>query len=104
MRKHAVIAENFQTMGGSIVWDFLFHRNLHDHEVIDLVRLLSLLEGVYLSAGRRDERIWKPNAKGQFSVRAFYNALLSDDVKFGILAFLQVFSWVVSLQKIRTLD
>lgn len=34
-----------------MVWDFLFHHNLHDNEVADLVWLLSLLEGVYFQWG-----------------------------------------------------
>ena len=73
-RQHAAIVENFQSVGGSIVWNLLFCQNLHDNEVIDLVRMLSLLEGVYLSVGRKDERLWKHESKDQFSVK-FYNVL-----------------------------
>ena len=100
-------------MGGSIVWDFLFRRNLYDHEVIDFLRLLSVLEGIYLSVGRQDERIWKPVTKGQFSVRSFYNALLGADVRMVdwrqfwdsyVPQRILVFSWLTSLQKILTLD
>eukprot|EP00268_Persea_americana_P051139 TRINITY_DN5624_c1_g1_i1.p1 TRINITY_DN5624_c1_g1~~TRINITY_DN5624_c1_g1_i1.p1 ORF type:complete len:161 (-),score=21.45 TRINITY_DN5624_c1_g1_i1:1060-1542(-) len=74
-RQQAAIVENFQSVGGSIVWDYLFRRNLHDNEVIDLVRMLSLLEGVYFSVLRKDERLWKPDTKGQFSVKSLYNVL-----------------------------
>ena len=41
------IVENFQSVRGSIVWDFLFRRNFHDNEVVDLLRMLSLLGGIY---------------------------------------------------------
>ena len=63
-------------MGGSTVWNFHLHRNLHDHEVTEYVRLLSLLTKIYLSGGRRDVRIWKLDAKGHFSVKSFYNVLI----------------------------
>lgn len=55
------------------------HRNLHDNEVIDLVRMLFLVKKIYLYVGRRDVRIWKPDAKDQFSVKSFYNDLIGVD-------------------------
>ena len=63
-------------MGGSIVWNFHSRRNLHDHEMIEYVRLLSLLDKMYLSRRRRDVRIWKPDAKVHFPVTSFYNVLI----------------------------
>lgn len=67
----AFIAKNFYFEGGFIVWEFRFHWNLHDDEVTDLVRIISLQEKIYHSVGRTDVRISKTNAKGQFLVRSF---------------------------------
>lgn len=53
-------------MGGSIVLDFQFRHHLHDHEILDLVRKLSLLETLYISEGRRERRIWKLDVNGPF--------------------------------------
>ena len=34
-----------------------------------------MLDKIYLSIGRADERLWTPNVKGQFSVKSFYNVM-----------------------------
>ena len=55
--------------------DFSFIRNLPDIEISDFATLLGMLNKFYLSVDRSDVRIWKPDAKGQFSVESFYNVL-----------------------------
>ena len=72
----AFVADNYLFVGGSTVWNFHFRHNLHDDEVTEYVRLLSLLNKIYLSLGQRDVEIWMPDAKGHFSVKSFYNVLI----------------------------
>lgn len=66
-----------------------------------------------MSVGRRDVSIWKPDAKGQFLVKSFYNALTGVNSR--IVAWkwfwdpsvpprVLVFCWVASLNKILTMD
>lgn len=66
-----------------------------------------------MSVGRRDVRIWKPDAKGQFSVKSFYNALTG--VNSWIVGWKRIWDpsvpprvlvlcWVASLNKILTMD
>lgn len=74
-RQQTFVAENYCTMGGDIVWDFSFQRNLIDREVSDLADLLGILDKVYLSDGGTDEKLWKPDVKGQLSFKSFYNVL-----------------------------
>ena len=40
--------------------------------------MLGILDNVFVSVGREDERIWKPAVKGQFSVKTFYNVLADN--------------------------
>lgn len=109
----AFIAENFHFEGGFIVWEFRFRWNLHDYEVTDLVRIISLQEKIYCSVGRREVRISKTNAKGQFLVKSFYNVLIGVDGRIAdqkrfwdpsIPPRILVYRWVVSLHKILTMD
>ena len=65
---YAFIADNYQLLGGSIVWNLQFRRDLQDIEVTELSNLLTLLEMNYLSVDRMDKRIWKPDSEGKFSV------------------------------------
>ena len=46
-----------------------------DIEIADFASLLGMLNKIYLSVDKSDVRLWKPDAKGQFSVKFFYNVL-----------------------------
>ena len=59
-RHHAMVADYYHYVGGSIVWDFRFRRNLTDREVSNFTRMLALLDKAYLSIARDDIRLWKP--------------------------------------------
>ena len=72
-RKQAVFPKNYCVLGGVVVWDSSFRRNLYDNEAANLVEFLGMLDKIYLSIGRADGRLWKLNVKGQFSVKSFYN-------------------------------
>eukprot|EP00268_Persea_americana_P010076 TRINITY_DN14058_c1_g1_i2.p1 TRINITY_DN14058_c1_g1~~TRINITY_DN14058_c1_g1_i2.p1 ORF type:complete len:132 (-),score=16.27 TRINITY_DN14058_c1_g1_i2:80-475(-) len=74
-RQEAFVAKNFSGSGGGVIWKFSFRRNLTDIEISDFTIFLGILDKVYVSVGRDDERIWKPAVKGQFSVKSFYNVL-----------------------------
>lgn len=56
-RPYDFIANNFQLLGGSVVWDVHFCRNLQDNEVSELDSMLSLLEMTYISLGKMDKRV-----------------------------------------------
>ena len=56
-RQHAFIAEQFKFMGGSVVWNFCFRRNLTDIEASDPRRMFVLFDEVYLSLGKPDVRL-----------------------------------------------
>ena len=47
-RQKAFVAENFQLLGGAVVWDFGIRRNLTDREISDLTCLLGMLSKVYI--------------------------------------------------------
>lgn len=72
-----------------------------------------MFEKVYMSVGKLDVRLWKPDVKGQFSVKSLYNALIDSSVRVGgwqsfwdpsILPRVLAFCWVVRNHKILTLD
>ena len=67
-----MVADYSRYVGGSIVWYFLFRRNLADREVSDFTRLLALLDKAYLSIARDVVRLWKPEAKGSFRRSLFF--------------------------------
>ena len=69
-RQNAV-AEKFHLLGGVVVWDLCFRRNLLDRKFSGPTSLFGMLEKVYISVGRSDSRIWKPDVKGKFSVKPF---------------------------------
>ena len=65
-RWQAIAADNFLITSGEVVWDFNFHGTM------------ALLDNVYVHGGGCDVRVWKPAAKGNFSVKLFYNPLLDS--------------------------
>lgn len=88
-------------------------RHLTDNEIHNLPCLLSMLEKVFLSMNKDDERLWSPDPKVQFSVKSFYDVLHGDkDVIRGwkrlwnklVLPQFVVFCWLACLQKILTVD
>ena len=111
-RQQAVVADNFLITSGQVVWDFNFHRDMTDREVVDFTRMLALLDNVYVNGGC-DVRVWKPAVKGNFSVKSFYDALLdsSHSIQGGkrfwdstIPPQVLAFYWVARSHKILSLD
>lgn len=83
--------------------EFFLRRNLTDIETTDLCSMFGLLDKVYLSLGKPDVRIWKPDVKGKLSVKSLYNVLIDDSsVSYGwrrfwdlyMLPRVLVFCWV----------
>lgn len=86
---------------------------MSDSEVSDVGRVLGKLGQFYMSVGKSDVRLWKLNAKDQFSVKPFYNALVDFSVSmegwerfWDPLIPLKVlaFCWVARNHKILTLE
>lgn len=57
--QHAVVADNFSLVGGNVVWDFLFRRNLTDSEISTFTGKHGMLDKIYLSLGKPDDCFWK---------------------------------------------
>ena len=77
-RQQGFVADNFSTMAGGGVWNLSFRRYLTDIENFDFAVLMGMLTKIYLSVDKTDDRLWKPDVKGQFSVKSFYN--VSNDM------------------------
>ena len=63
--------------------------------------MLTLLEMNYLSLDGMDKRVWKPDSKGNFSVKTFYNVLTNYDMRvegahnfWNFLVFLEFWSFI----------
>ena len=65
---YAFITDNFQLLGGSVVWVLHFRLNLQDNEAAELGNMLTLLEMNSLSLERMDNRVWKLDSTGNFQL------------------------------------
>ena len=72
-----------------------------------------MLDNVYLSLGKLDSRVWKPDTKGHFLVKSFFSVLNDSSVREdGWSSFwdpsvpprVLVFCWIVRKYKILTID
>lgn len=61
-------------------WSILFRRNLHDWEFEDLLSLLSRLETCQVNAQNVDQLKWGSSKEGNYSVKAGYSSLVSQNV------------------------
>ena len=100
-------------MEKGVVWDISFLRNLTGIETDDFVRLLGCLDRYYLSGGKSDVGLWKPDIRGHFSVKSFYKVLSASDVRMEgwhnfwvsyVPPRVLAFCWVAKKQKILTID
>ena len=57
------------------MWDFHFHRDMTKGEVVDFTRMLGSLDNVFVTGGRCDARVWKPEVNVFSHVKYFYNVL-----------------------------
>jgi hypothetical protein len=73
--REASIADNMEHSNGSIQWNIVFTRLLHDWEVETLVSFYNCLYSRKLRGVGEDKLWWIPSRKGTFEVRSFYRAL-----------------------------
>eukprot|EP00268_Persea_americana_P068558 TRINITY_DN9561_c0_g1_i2.p1 TRINITY_DN9561_c0_g1~~TRINITY_DN9561_c0_g1_i2.p1 ORF type:complete len:168 (-),score=9.92 TRINITY_DN9561_c0_g1_i2:179-682(-) len=78
-----------------------------------LCRMFGFLDKVYLSLGKPDVRLWKPDFKGEFSVKSLYSFLIDNSsVSDGWRCFwdcfipprVLVFCWLARRGKFLTID
>lgn len=107
-RQRTLISDNLCFWGGGVVWDVSFKRDLSDTKVSDFASMVGKLGQVYILVSKSDIRLWKPVAKGKFSVKYFYNALIDSGVSVGgwnrfwglsILPRVLAFHWVARILK-----
>jgi hypothetical protein len=109
----ATIADNMERSNGSIQWNIVFTRMLHDWEVEVLASFYSRLYSFKFRGVGEDKLWWTPSSKGSFEVSSFYRVLSSHgSIHFpwkGIwrtkapprVAF---FAWTAASSKIPTID
>lgn len=71
----AFIADYYQILGGRVVWNFRFRRDLRDDEFDECFHLLALLDSVPISVDKAVERSWQSDSKGVFFVCSFFEVL-----------------------------
>ena len=93
-------------------WDFCFWRYLTDREIFDFTSMLGMVDKIFLSVGRGDKRVWKPDVKGNFSVKSFFDSLTENpDRAVGWYSFwdplvpprVLAFCWIARWHKILTI-
>jgi hypothetical protein len=75
--KEASIADNMELENGTIQWNVVFTRLLHDWEVEVLASFYNCLYSRKLRGVGEDKLWWIPSRKGAFEVRSFYRVLSS---------------------------
>lgn len=107
--------ENDLTEGTVGLRDFRFSRNLTDREAREFSVLAATLERVRLHSALVDRRDWVPDHNGMFSVRSMFSSLtcnssspqfiFHDNIwKSHVPKKVQVFCWLVALNKLNTHD
>jgi hypothetical protein len=109
----ASIADNVECYNGSVQWNIVFTRLIHDWEVEVLTFFYSRLYSYKFRGVGEDKLWWVPSSKGSFEVSSFYRVLsFHGSVPFpwkGIwrtkapprVAF---FAWIATRSKIPTID
>ena len=75
--KDAPLATNMDYSSGTLQWNIIFVRLIHDWEV--LASFYSLLYSLRVRRGGEDKLWWTPSRKGIFDVRSFYKIIEYKD-------------------------
>ena len=93
-------------------WDFGFRRNLNEREMVELIKLLEILEGIRLCVLKMDKRRWELEDSGSFSCKSF-QSLRNKGMEETFSPFplvwkaktppkVKVLVWLVALGKVNT--
>jgi hypothetical protein len=75
--KEASIADNMERSNGTIQWNIVFIRLIHDWEVEILASFYNCLYSLKLRGVGEDKLWWIHSSKGAFEVRSYYRVLSS---------------------------
>jgi hypothetical protein len=111
--REASIADNMERYNGTIQWNIVFTRLIHDWEVDILASFYNCLYSYKFRGVGEDKLWWIPSSKGAFEVRSYYRVLSSH----GPISFpwkgiwrtkapprVAFFAWTAARGKILTID
>jgi hypothetical protein len=75
--REASIADNVERTNGTIQWNIVFTRLIHDWEVEILASFYNCLYSYKLRGVGEDKLWWVPSSKGAFELRSYYWVLSS---------------------------
>jgi len=75
--KDAWVEENMQRQNGTILWNILFSRPVHDWEVEAISRFFEMLYTLKVRSEGEDKMCWIPVRKKSFEVKSYYKVLSS---------------------------
>jgi hypothetical protein len=112
-RKDAWVEEIMQRQNGTILWNIMFSRSVHDWEVEAVSRFFGMLYTLKVSSEGEDKLCWVPARKKSFEVKSYYK-LLSSPIqssfpwksiwKVNVPSRVAFFVWTATLGKSLTLD
>jgi hypothetical protein len=71
------VEENMQRQNGTILWNILFSRPVHDWEVEVVSRFFEMLYTLKIRSEGEDKMCWIPARKKSFQVKSYYKVLSS---------------------------
>jgi len=111
--KDAWVAENLQRQNGTILWNILFTRPVHDCEVEVVTRFFEMLYSLKVGCEGEHKICWIPARRKAFEVKSYYKFLsIPIQSSFPWKSILKVkvplrvvfFVWTTTLGKILTSD
>jgi hypothetical protein len=112
-RKDAWVEEIMQRQNGTILWNIMFSRSVHDWEVEAVSRFFGMLYTLKVSSEGEDKLCWVPARKKSFEVKSYYKILSSPIQssfpwksiwKVNVPPRVAFFVWTATLGKTLTLD
>jgi hypothetical protein len=76
--KDASVADNLESLGGSIQWNVSFIREAHDWEVDVFASFFQVLGATKVNFERADCLKWVPSKKGVFGVKSYFGSMMGS--------------------------
>jgi len=73
--KDAWVEENMQRQNGTILWNILFSRPVHEWELEAVSRFLEMLYTLKIRSEGEDKMCWIPVRKKSFQVKSYYKVV-----------------------------
>ena len=108
---HIVVSQAGFVVSNGWHWKQKFRRNLIGSQ-IDEYRELLLMIGDYSVSNQKDERIWRWESKGKFTVKSYYAFLINRRINFAhkhiwlvsVLLKVRILMWIILKGRLNTLD